>query len=1602
MKRKSVLLFLLLVVFSSSLAIAAVEPKHEYEKPGYDPGHAYDGILPEESIDLFTGALNLSHRDVRVPNFEAFQNFSPLITRTYSSKIYRQESISGSCNPYADTVDDEFVGLGWSLHFGRLWDYNGINPVLELPDGSHHMFYTDTNRPTSHPEQMITKSMWILRRETNSSGTQFYEATSPGPDMVKLQFFTTTNDTRDGRLLLHAEYWSLYRSGTSSPVTTRIIYAKDSSGHSWPRELREACNTTSEQSIFFNWTTSGTLTSITVPWIGGTNVTYSYNVVTQNGRKLLRSFSTPLGRTYQYDYDPATFELTKMTVSTDASIGAGDVVIEYTYASKNFYMNPLFISSACARVVTQKQLTNTNSSLNTWTYAYPAATATVHKVEVTNPEGDKREVTFQGYANIGSTVWKVGSILKDETFNACCSSLISIDNIYDFKQISNTPDPQANLLDTMKIPVLLQTTKTYSQTGQQAVTSFGTSANYDRFGNADFMIEKHFSGSQLRRTEYQYEHRDGDSNDSIMTEAHVVRAISNVKVLNGSGTRVSESTYTYNSTPTTYNTFGLVATASTWNSETGLFLDKRYSYDSYRQVSQIVDENGTTDRTTNLARSCNLVTNVTDNVTSAGPIFEGTVDKEPHLYTSTQSPNDETTSYSWDRDQRLTLISPPSGSSISISYSDSNRQVTLTQGASSTVETFDGRGRMIERRTEVASGQFSYQKFSYDSLDNVINQTEKSFSSSSTVSTSTTYDGLNRIRSVDTPDGLTEYIYNGPDVTVRVHSEFGTTLDTRMTYDAGGRLTSVVDPNNFTTTYGYDALDRLTSVAQTGLSTRTLSYSSRGNLLSETHPESGTTTYTYDTLGRLSTRKFAGAATPIQYTYDLRDRIETINYPNDADVTFYYDGDAVPGRTVTYINPKSHLTGMVDGAGTTIWPQFSSREEVLSRDLYLTGFTGALSLDYTYDTRGNLDSITYPSGQIIRIPRNDANAISQITREFTGTPNATLLSSINYNAAVLPNSLAYGNGVTLSISSDTRNRPDVMSATSKLFLDYRYNSRGLIDQIRTSQNNSSTVNRNVVYDSRARIDTFSSDTGTLNYNFDNFGNLTSKSGPLTASYSYSSNRISGVSYSASGNQLSFAGKTLSYNDDNRLKQVTATGINVTYAYDGKGNRIKSADAITGITRFFVYDEAGTLLSELSQHGSTSPAYIDKEYVLGPTGTLVSVNFDEVPRAIAATNITNKVRLSWKPLYGCRITGVNVYRATVSGGPYTKIASNCCLSTSLYDDLNVVNNTRYFYRVKPVYSGGTEGQQSVQIGHTFSTTNANTDGPLNSYASAPFYYNLNDHLGTARIITNQSGVVTGSFEQYPFGEAKSATGCRESSQQFTGKLRDNESGLQYFGARYLSNDLTRFTSVDPAASWDASNPQSWNRYAYSLNDPVNLIDPDGLSEKSFSQVLKQAVGIALMSAGPYKGPFLQGNASNPVAKYLDEALATVTPGQQMALTLVGGGVKGGKAPVMKGQEGVERAIAAEVAEGNKIRGKEITLETSSGTTRPDLLVELPDGILEFVESKFGPKAGVNPNQAKNFPKVASEGAIPRGKNAAAAGLKPGEPIGPTKVRVRHEQ
>ena len=121
------------------------------------------------------------------------------------------------------------------------------------------------------------------------------------------------------------------------------------------------------------------------------------------------------------------------------------------------------------------------------------------------------------------------------------------------------------------------------------------------------------------------------------------------------------------------------------------------------------------------------------------------------------------------------------------------------------------------------------------------------------------------------------------------------------------------------------------------------------------------------------------------------------------------------------------------------------------------------------------------------------------------------------------------------------------------------------------------------------------------------------------------------------------------------------------------------------------------------------------------------------------------------------------------------------------------------------------------------------------------YTTTDHLGSPRIITDELGQVKSRRDFMPFGEDIFATvGARSNAalhyststddlrQKFTGYQKDSETSLDFAEARMYENRFGRFTAVDPfLASGKSSNPQTFNRYNYVINNPLRLCDPNGL-------------------------------------------------------------------------------------------------------------------------------------------------------------------------------
>jgi RHS repeat-associated protein len=123
------------------------------------------------------------------------------------------------------------------------------------------------------------------------------------------------------------------------------------------------------------------------------------------------------------------------------------------------------------------------------------------------------------------------------------------------------------------------------------------------------------------------------------------------------------------------------------------------------------------------------------------------------------------------------------------------------------------------------------------------------------------------------------------------------------------------------------------------------------------------------------------------------------------------------------------------------------------------------------------------------------------------------------------------------------------------------------------------------------------------------------------------------------------------------------------------------------------------------------------------------------------------------------------------------------------------------------------------------------------ASSGIYYYHTDPAGTPLAVTNTSGAVVWKGYYEPFGNEYAIQGTIGNDVRFAGNKKDDETGLNYFGARYMDSSLARFHAPDPIGPVDSktgkindkilTEPQRLNAYAYALNGPGRYVDQKGL-------------------------------------------------------------------------------------------------------------------------------------------------------------------------------
>jgi RHS repeat-associated protein len=132
-----------------------------------------------------------------------------------------------------------------------------------------------------------------------------------------------------------------------------------------------------------------------------------------------------------------------------------------------------------------------------------------------------------------------------------------------------------------------------------------------------------------------------------------------------------------------------------------------------------------------------------------------------------------------------------------------------------------------------------------------------------------------------------------------------------------------------------------------------------------------------------------------------------------------------------------------------------------------------------------------------------------------------------------------------------------------------------------------------------------------------------------------------------------------------------------------------------------------------------------------------------------------------------------------------------------------------------------------------------------------HYTFADHLGSASVVTTATGSIEDASDYYPFGQERVILDTDRNHYKFTGKERDVETGLYYFGARYYHENgwfmtpdeftggpVDAFSSNDPSPPGplpyaDITNPQSLNKYTYTYNNPLRYTNANGHCQRVFN-------------------------------------------------------------------------------------------------------------------------------------------------------------------------
>src|SRR5579862_3104783 len=713
---------------------------------------------------------------------------------------------------------------------------------------------------------------------------------------------------------------------------------------------------------------------------------------------------------------------------------------------------------------------------------------------------------------------------------------------------------------------------------------------------------------------------------------------------------------------------------------------------------------------------------------------------------------------------------------ISIAYYDS-----LSRQIGTDVEGFDGTGSGCT----AASPCWIRVQTQYDSNGRPYRTSRPYFVSGGTLKwTTNSYDAIGRVYSVLQPGSvMTSYGFDG--LTTTIVNDKGQTTTTNK--NAQGLVASVRDNEGNTTSYVYDAFGDLLTVTDPMTNTTTYGYDIRGRKLTASDPDMGSWTYIYDGFGELYSQ--VDAKTNLTtLKYDILGRIVE---RDERDLVSNWTFDTASGAGIGQLASATTNGGYVR--------TFSYDALGRPAGIALTVDGGAYNYSESYDLNGHLITVGYPSGFSATYNYTALGYSANVSQ--TGSPGTVFWTANTRDAELHLLTQTAGNGIVTTQTFDPNN--------------------GRVQSILAGAGN-----------------TVSNQT----FNFDTLGNLTRRTWLDNTGTSQRENAC--------------------YDDLNRLTSTRLTNTNlctgggttITIAYDALGDITEKTDVCAAANCMAYGSGAGPhALTSISgtYNGVSNPTFsydANGNMVAGGGRTVTSTSFN---MAALITDGANSVALTYDSEHK-RIK----QSATGSGVTVATLYLNDPMSGALEEKVGPSTRNDYI----------------MADGHMV----AERIATINTVVE---YFTL-DHLGSISVVTDATGNVLQRLSYDAWGRRRNSDGTSDTScsitstttRGFTGQEMMPSLCLINFNARVYDPTLGRFMSADPVTQ-SVYNLQLLNHYSYVGNNPLSLTDPTGLCFLGCfwnSTIFKDIVAIFIAIVLPEALEALDGAAFEGV---LDDASVT---------------------------------------------------------------------------------------------------------------------------------